>query len=122
MLACHGHAGVRILSNLRVCTGGGPRVFGAGFLAEQPHRRPQDAVASGPSGSTGPMVICVEAGLSVYKATMRTAEELRLSQPAIADELNLVYLEQRAAARAPKRGSIWESAPASTRFVRWRRS
>jgi tight adherence protein C len=42
------------------------------------------------------MVICVEAGLSVDKATMRTAEELRISQPAIADELNLVYLEQRA--------------------------
>jgi tight adherence protein C len=42
------------------------------------------------------MVICVEAGLSVDKATMRTAEELRISQPAIADELSLVYLEQRA--------------------------
>jgi tight adherence protein C len=42
------------------------------------------------------IVICVEAGLSMDKATMRTAEELRISQPAIADELNLVYLEQRA--------------------------
>jgi tight adherence protein C len=42
------------------------------------------------------MVICVEAGLSVDKATMRTAEELQISQPAIADELTLVYLEQRA--------------------------
>jgi len=42
------------------------------------------------------MVICVDAGLSVDKATMRTAEELRKSQPAIADELNLLYLEQRA--------------------------
>jgi tight adherence protein C len=42
------------------------------------------------------MVICVEAGLSVDKATMRTAEELQISQPAIADEMNLVYLEQRA--------------------------
>jgi tight adherence protein C len=42
------------------------------------------------------MVICVEAGLSVDKATMRTAEELKMSQPAIADELYLVYLEQRA--------------------------
>jgi tight adherence protein C len=42
------------------------------------------------------MVICVEAGLSVDKATMRTAEELQISQPAIADELSLVYLEQRA--------------------------
>ena len=42
------------------------------------------------------IVICVEAGLSMDKATMRTAEELRISQPAIAEELNLVYLEQRA--------------------------
>jgi tight adherence protein C len=42
------------------------------------------------------IVICVEAGLSMDKATMRTSEELRVSQPAIADELNLVYLEQRA--------------------------
>jgi tight adherence protein C len=42
------------------------------------------------------IVICVEAGLSMDKATMRASEELRISQPAIADELNLVYLEQRA--------------------------
>ena len=42
------------------------------------------------------IVVCVEAGLSMDKATMRTAEELRISQPAIADELNIVYLEQRA--------------------------
>lgn len=42
------------------------------------------------------IVICVEAGLTMDKATMRTAEELRYSQPAIADELHLVYLEQRA--------------------------
>jgi tight adherence protein C len=42
------------------------------------------------------IVVCVEAGLSMDKATMRTAEELRISQPEIADELNLVYLEQRA--------------------------
>jgi len=42
------------------------------------------------------IVICVEAGLSMDKATMRTAEELRISQPAIADELKLVSLEQRA--------------------------
>lgn len=42
------------------------------------------------------IVICVEAGLSMDKATMRTAEELKISQPPIADELNLVYLEQRA--------------------------
>jgi tight adherence protein C len=42
------------------------------------------------------MVICVEAGLSVDQATARTAEELRLAQPAISDELGIVVLEQRA--------------------------
>jgi tight adherence protein C len=42
------------------------------------------------------IVICVEAGLSLDQAIMRTAAELKTSQPAIADELNLVVLEQRA--------------------------
>jgi tight adherence protein C len=42
------------------------------------------------------IVICVEAGLSLDQATMRAATELKVSQPAIADELNLVVLEQRA--------------------------
>jgi tight adherence protein C len=51
------------------------------------------------------IVICVEAGLSMDKATMRTSEELRISQPDIADELNLVYLEQRA---GRPRGEAWK--------------
>jgi tight adherence protein C len=51
------------------------------------------------------IVICVEAGLSLDKATMRTAAELRISQPAIADELNLIYLEQRA---GRPRGEAWK--------------
>jgi tight adherence protein C len=42
------------------------------------------------------LVVCVEAGLSLDRAIMRTAEEMRLSQPAIADELSLISLEQRA--------------------------
>ncbi len=42
------------------------------------------------------LVICIEAGLSVDQATARTAEELRLAQPAISDELGIVVLEQRA--------------------------
>jgi len=42
------------------------------------------------------LVVCVEAGLSLDKAIMRTAEEMRTSQPAIADELGLISLEQRA--------------------------
>jgi len=42
------------------------------------------------------LVICIEAGLSVDQSTKRTAEELRLSQPALSDELEVVVLEQRA--------------------------
>ena len=42
------------------------------------------------------LVVCVEAGLSLDKAILRTAEEMRVSQPAIADELGLISLEQRA--------------------------
>ena len=42
------------------------------------------------------IVVCIEAGLSLDKATLRTADELHLSQPAISDELRLVNLEQRA--------------------------
>ena len=42
------------------------------------------------------LVICIEAGLSMDQATARTAEELRLARPALADELDIVVLEQRA--------------------------
>jgi tight adherence protein C len=42
------------------------------------------------------LVICIEAGQSLDQATARTSKELRLAQPAITDELNVVVLEQRA--------------------------
>jgi tight adherence protein C len=42
------------------------------------------------------IIVCVEAGLGLDRAILRATEELRLSQPEIADELALVSLEQRA--------------------------
>ncbi len=42
------------------------------------------------------MVVCIEAGLSLDQALDRSAGELRASQPALADELGLTLLEQRA--------------------------
>jgi tight adherence protein C len=42
------------------------------------------------------MVICTEAGLGLDQAMNRVAEELRVSQPEIRDELCLVNLEQKA--------------------------
>src|ERR1700685_1178083 len=42
------------------------------------------------------LIICIEAGLGMDQATVRTAQELKLSQPALSDELDIVVLEQRA--------------------------
>ena len=52
------------------------------------------------------IVVCIEAGLSLDKATLRTADELHLSQPAISDELKLVNLEQRA---GRERSEAWRT-------------
>ena len=41
-------------------------------------------------------VVCIEAGLSLDQALLRSVSELRNSQPEISDELSLVILEQRA--------------------------
>ena len=42
------------------------------------------------------MVICIEAGLGLDQAISRVADELRISQPELTDEFNLLNLEQRA--------------------------
>ncbi len=42
------------------------------------------------------LVICMEAGLSLDQATVRTVQELKKSQPDLCDELGVVVLEQRA--------------------------
>lgn len=42
------------------------------------------------------MVVCLEAGLSIDQATIRSSEEMRSSHAAIAEELSLVMLEVRA--------------------------
>lgn len=42
------------------------------------------------------LVICVEAGLGMDQATQRAAQELAEAHPAVADELGIVALEQRA--------------------------
>ncbi|HTU51105.1 MAG TPA: type II secretion system F family protein, partial [Acidobacteriaceae bacterium] len=74
---------------------------GLGFLApdfwlgHQIAKR-QAAIRRGLPDVLDLLVICIEAGQSLDQATMRTAEELRLAQPAITDELGVVVLEQRA--------------------------
>jgi tight adherence protein C len=51
------------------------------------------------------LVICIEAGLSLDQGTARTAEELKLAQPELCDELYIVVLEQRA---GRPRGEAWK--------------
>jgi tight adherence protein C len=74
---------------------------GLGFLApdfwlgRQISRR-QAAIRRGLPDVLDLLVICIEAGQSLDQATMRTAAELRMAQPAITDELSVVVLEQRA--------------------------
>jgi tight adherence protein C len=52
------------------------------------------------------IVICVEAGLGMDRAVLRTAEELHLSQPEISDELGLVSIEQRVGSH---RADAWKN-------------
>lgn len=52
------------------------------------------------------IIVCMEAGLGLDRAVQRTTEELRLSQPEIADELSLVTLEQRA---GRSRADAWKN-------------
>jgi tight adherence protein C len=42
------------------------------------------------------MVICIEAGLGLDQTILRVSDELRISQPELTDEFNLLNLEQRA--------------------------
>ena len=75
--------------------------LGLGFLApdfwlgRQITKR-QNAIKLGLPTVLDFLSICIEAGLGMDQATARTAEELKMSQPALSDELDLVVLEQRA--------------------------
>jgi tight adherence protein C len=52
------------------------------------------------------MIICIEAGLSLDQATIRTSQELRAAQPDLSDELGIVVLEQSA---GKPRADAWKS-------------
>lgn len=52
------------------------------------------------------LVICLEAGLGMDQATARTAQELANTHPYLADELDIVVLEQRA---GRPRGDAWRN-------------
>jgi tight adherence protein C len=56
----------------------------------------QNAISSGLPDALDLLVVCLEAGLSLDQSVLRTGDELEFSQPALADEINLVMLEVKA--------------------------
>jgi tight adherence protein C len=89
--------GVGNLSPFFIYTG----ALGVGFLIPdfwlgRKIKKRQKSIHRGLADVLDLLVICIEAGLSLDQATARTAEELKLAQPELCDELNIVVLEQRA--------------------------
>ncbi|NSW85141.1 MAG: type II secretion system F family protein [Syntrophobacteraceae bacterium] len=58
--------------------------------------RRQEAVRKGLADALDLMVVCVEAGMGLDAAIFRVAEEFRLTNPVLSEELKLVNLEMRA--------------------------
>ena len=75
--------------------------LGLGFLAPdfwlgRQIKKRQSKIRRGLPDVLDLLVICIEAGLSIDQATVRTSEELAEAQPELCDELRVVVLEQRA--------------------------
>lgn len=75
--------------------------LGLGFLAPdfwlgRQIKKRQSKIRRGLPDILDLLVICIEAGLSLDQATVRSSEELSHAQPELCDELRVVVLEQRA--------------------------
>ncbi|MGC2108414.1 MAG: type II secretion system F family protein [Candidatus Korobacteraceae bacterium] len=75
------------------------------------HRREQ--IRLGMPDAIDLLVICVEAGLGIDQALLRSGQELALSHPAIAEEFNQINLEQRA---GKERIEAWRSMADRTKL------
>jgi tight adherence protein C len=85
--------------------------LGLGYLAPdfwlgRKIKKRQEEIRRGLPDVLDLLIICLEAGLGMDQATARTATEMASAHPVIADEMDLVVLEQRAG-RA--RSDAWRS-------------
>jgi len=70
--------------------------LGPDFWLGRKIKKRQEEIRRGLADVLDLIIICLEAGLGMDQATARTANELAGTHPIIADELDIVVLEQRA--------------------------
>jgi tight adherence protein C len=83
------------------------------FILTEMMRHRREKIRLGMPDAIDLLVICVEAGLGLDQALMRSGQELALSHPEISEEFNLINMEQRA---GKARLEAWQSMAARTRL------
>jgi tight adherence protein C len=70
--------------------------FIPGFVLERKIRRRQLQITNGLPDALDILIVCVEAGNAIDQSILKAAEELEVSHPVLASELQLVNIETRA--------------------------
>jgi tight adherence protein C len=79
-----------------ILTGAMIGFFGPDLLLSSFVRRRQKSISLALPDALDLLVICLEAGLGIDQAMIRVGEEMRQTSPPLADELQIITLEQRA--------------------------
>jgi tight adherence protein C len=66
------------------------------FVLERYIRQRQKEIQNGLPDALDLLIVCIEAGLAIDQALLKSAEELAIAYPALAEELRLVNVECRA--------------------------
>src|SRR5439155_17695833 len=70
--------------------------FGPDLVLSNLISRRQDSIRRALPDALDLLVVCMEAGLGIDQAMVRVADEIRLTSPALAEEIQIITREQRA--------------------------
>jgi tight adherence protein C len=70
--------------------------FLPGLVLERRIRQRKLAISNGLADALDVLIVCIEAGHAIDQAIVKAGEELRVSHPALAEELRLINIETRA--------------------------
>jgi tight adherence protein C len=87
-------AGTRGLAVAGICAVIG--YMAPGFYVSRRIAQRRKAILNGLPDALDLLIVCIEAGLGIDHAMVRTGEELRIAHPALSEELRMVNLETRA--------------------------